>query len=62
MPGLMELLDALEKAGIPKAIGTSSCRELVAACLTPFDMQRRFESFLPPRTSSTANRTPRSIW
>jgi HAD superfamily hydrolase (TIGR01509 family) len=46
MPGLMELLDALEQAGIPKAIGTSSCRELVAACLTPFDMQRRFEFIL----------------
>jgi HAD superfamily hydrolase (TIGR01509 family) len=46
MPGLMELLDALEQAGIPKAIGTSSCRELVAACLTPFDIQSRFEFIL----------------
>jgi HAD superfamily hydrolase (TIGR01509 family) len=42
MPGLVELLEALEAAGIPKAIATSSCRELTAACLTPFDFARRF--------------------
>jgi HAD superfamily hydrolase (TIGR01509 family) len=46
MPGLMDLLDALERAGIPKAIGTSSCRELVTACLQPLDMERRFEFVL----------------
>ena len=46
MPGLMELLDALEKAGIPKAIGTSTGRRLADACLTPLDMQRRFEFVL----------------
>ena len=40
MPGLTRLLDALERAGIPKAIGTSSSRELVAACLRPFDLER----------------------
>jgi HAD superfamily hydrolase (TIGR01509 family) len=42
MPGLFDLLDALEQAGIPKAIGTSSCRELVDACLRPFDLVDRF--------------------
>ena len=46
MPGLLDLLDALERAGIPKAIGTSSCRELVDACLKPFDMQKRFQFIL----------------
>jgi HAD superfamily hydrolase (TIGR01509 family) len=42
MPGLWELLDALERANIPKAIATSSRRELVAVCLGPFDLQKRF--------------------
>ena len=46
MPGLMELLDALERAGIPKAIGTSSSRELVTACLRPFNLQGRFRFVL----------------
>jgi len=42
MPGLVELLDALEAAHIPKAIATSSARALLDACLTRFDMHRRF--------------------
>jgi len=46
MPGLMDLLDALEAAGIPKAIATSSARALLDACLTRFGMQRRFRFFL----------------
>jgi HAD superfamily hydrolase (TIGR01509 family) len=46
MPGLLELLDALEGAGIPKAVGTSSCRELVEACLEPFQIERRFQFIL----------------
>jgi HAD superfamily hydrolase (TIGR01509 family) len=46
LPGLLTLLSALEHAGIPKAIGTSSARELVDACLTPFDMHRRFQFIL----------------
>ena len=33
MPGLYDLLDALERAGLPKAIATSSSRALVDACL-----------------------------
>jgi len=46
MPGLLKLLDALEQAGFPKAIGTSSSRQLVDACLRPFDLQRRFQFIL----------------
>ena len=46
MPGVFELLDALEAADIPKAIGTSSPRKLVNACLSPFDLQRRFAFIL----------------
>lgn len=42
MPGLMELLDALESAGIPKAVATSSSLHLATASLGPFDLQRRF--------------------
>ena len=46
MPGLSELLDALEKASIPKAIATSSARRLIEACLAPFDLARRFRFIL----------------
>jgi HAD superfamily hydrolase (TIGR01509 family) len=46
MPGLIELLNALERAGIPKAVCTSSAREVVAACLRPFDLRGRFEFVL----------------
>lgn len=43
MPGLMELLDALEAAGLPKAICTSSTRRLLGATLAPFDLEPRFQ-------------------
>ena len=46
MPGLMELLDRLERASIPKAIATSSARSLLDACLTQFRLQPRFQFFL----------------
>jgi len=46
MPGLVELLEALEAAGLPKAIATSSRRRLTEACLRPFDLIRRFEFVL----------------
>jgi HAD superfamily hydrolase (TIGR01509 family) len=46
MPGLIELLDALEAADMPKAIATSSVRALLDACLMRFDMHRRFRFFL----------------
>lgn len=42
MPGLMELLQALEAAGIPKAIATSSSRRTLKAVLAPFDLEPRF--------------------
>ena len=42
MPGLIELLDALEAAGIPKAIGSSSSRRMLDAVLSQFQMEPRF--------------------
>jgi len=49
MPGLLDLLDALEAAGIPKAIGTSSQPKLVDATLSPFEMHSRFQFILTAR-------------
>jgi HAD superfamily hydrolase (TIGR01509 family) len=46
MPGLLELLDALEQAKIPKAIATSSARALADPCLSPFGLQKRFQFIL----------------
>jgi len=46
MPGLFELLDALEAAEIPKAIATSSGRKMTDACLGPFGLRDRFEFIL----------------
>ena len=46
LPGLYDLLDALERAAIPKAIATSSNRALVYACLEPFGLQKRFQFIL----------------
>ena len=46
MPGLCDLLDALERAQLPKAIATSSNRALVGACLAPFSLQPRFQFIL----------------
>ena len=46
MPGLMELLDRLESAGIPKAIGTSSCRRLRDECVSRFRIAPRFQFML----------------
>jgi HAD superfamily hydrolase (TIGR01509 family) len=42
MPGLLDLLTALERAGFPKAIGTSSGREFVRSALALFDLEPRF--------------------
>jgi HAD superfamily hydrolase (TIGR01509 family) len=42
MPGLLELLEALEFAGLPKAIATSSRRKFVDRVLTPFRLAPRF--------------------
>ena len=46
MPGLLELLDLLEKSAIPKAIATSSGRDFVTKVLGKFSMQPRFEFVL----------------
>lgn len=46
MPGLMELLAALERAGLRKAICTSSSRPLVDECLARFNLPPRFEFIL----------------
>ena len=46
MPGLLELLDAAELAGIPKAVATSSGRQFVERVLARFDLQSRFEFVL----------------
>ena len=42
MPGLWKLLDVLESAGIPKAIGTSSRRRALETLLNRFQLQGRF--------------------
>jgi HAD superfamily hydrolase (TIGR01509 family) len=46
MPGLLDLLTALERVGIPKAIGTSSGREFVRSSLSLFDLEPRFAFIL----------------
>lgn len=46
MPGLLELLIALESHGIPKAIGTSSRRWFVDTVLAPFELSPRFHTIL----------------
>ena len=43
MPGLVQLLDALETAGIPKAICTCSSRNVLRTVLAPFEMESRFQ-------------------
>jgi len=43
MPGLLELLDALEAAGVPKAICTSSSRAVLGSILSRFEMEPRFQ-------------------
>lgn len=42
LPGLLSLLDALEKAKIPKAIATSSGRKFVTRVLGQFQLEPRF--------------------
>ncbi len=43
MPGLLELLDALERAAIPKGICTSSSRRLLTVVLSRFQAEPRFQ-------------------
>ncbi len=46
MPGLVDLLDALEQYDIPKAIATSSGRSFVSNVLARFSFEPRFEFIL----------------
>ena len=46
MPGLLQLLDALERAAVPKAIATSSRRAFVTDVLSRFDLEPRFSFIL----------------
>jgi HAD superfamily hydrolase (TIGR01509 family) len=46
MPGLVELLGALEQHHIPKAIATSSPRQFVTGVLSRFDFEPRFQFIL----------------
>ena len=46
MPGLLELLDRLEKKGIPKGIATSSHRRFAKVALEQFDLGPRFQFVL----------------
>lgn len=46
MPGLLDLLSALETAGVPKAIATGSRRAFVTEVLGRYDLEPRFEFLL----------------
>jgi HAD superfamily hydrolase (TIGR01509 family) len=46
MPGLFELIDLIEKRGLPKAVATSSERSYLVPLLTRFNLQDRFEALL----------------
>lgn len=46
MPGLLDLLNSLEAAEIPKAIATSSSRKFVTRVLAQFDLAPRFSFVL----------------
>lgn len=43
MPGIFELLDQLERLGLPKAVATSSPRDYLTDILARFDLTDRFE-------------------
>ncbi|WP_437229849.1 HAD family hydrolase [Planctomicrobium sp. SH661] len=46
MPGLYELLDAIEASGVPKAVATSSNRVYLTRMLKRFDLLDRFDDLL----------------
>ncbi len=46
MPGLLDLLSAIETADLPKAIATSSRRAYVRRVLAPFELEPRFNFIL----------------
>jgi HAD superfamily hydrolase (TIGR01509 family) len=42
MPGLLNLLDTVERLALPKAVATSSPRDYMETLLSRFDLMRRF--------------------
>lgn len=46
MPGLYELLDTIDAAGVPKAVATSSGRVYLTRMLKRFDLLERFDHLL----------------
>lgn len=46
MPGVPELLESLERAGIPKAVATSSGRRFTTDVLRRFELEPRFQFLL----------------
>lgn len=46
MPGLFELLEAIEGRGLPKGVATSSPRSYLEAMLARFDLNSRFDVLL----------------
>lgn len=58
MPGLLELLDALEAAGIPKAVTTSSSLYLADTTLSRFDMPARFNFILTSESITNGKPNP----
>ena len=62
MPGLAELLEALEAAGIPKAIATSSGPKFVANVLGRFQLAPRFEFILTCDDITDGKPHPEIYW
>lgn len=58
MPGLFELLAALEQAAVPKAICTSSSRPVLEAILGPFQLEPRFQFTLTAEDVSEGKPAP----
>jgi HAD superfamily hydrolase (TIGR01509 family) len=58
MPGLMELLEALERASVPKAVGTSSGIDFVTNVLSRFELIPRFEFLLTAEDVASGKPNP----
>jgi len=58
MPGLMELLDALEAADVPRAICTSSKRMVLESILSRFGLEPRFHFTLTAEDISCGKPNP----
>ncbi|MEA1952045.1 MAG: HAD family phosphatase [Planctomycetota bacterium] len=58
MPGLLDLLEALEAAGIPKAVATSPSSYLAETTLSRFEMASRFEFILTSESITNGKPAP----